>query len=62
MEKENSWHRLLKITFITVIIGLLFSCFCLMANIRMQTVHRKTHIAAVKADYTIPFKQRGGSQ
>ena len=48
MERENSWHSLLKITFITVIIGLLFSCFCLMANIRMQTGQQATHIAAVK--------------
>ncbi|HHL32949.1 MAG TPA: hypothetical protein ENJ30_01135 [Desulfobulbaceae bacterium] len=62
MNRRNSWNSLLKITFITVIMGLLFSCFCLVANIRMQAAHRTTRISAVNSDHGIPFKQRGGSQ
>ncbi len=62
MNRRNSWNSLLKITFITVIMGLLFSCFCLVANIRMQAGQLTTHVSAVNSGYTIPFKQRGGSK
>ncbi len=62
MNRRDNWNSLLKITFITVIMGLLFSCFCLVANIRMQAAHRTTDVSAVNSGYTIPFKQRGGSQ
>ncbi len=62
MNRRDSWNSLLEITFITVIMGLLFSCFCLVANIGMQATHRTTHVSAVNSGYPIPFKQRGGSQ
>ncbi len=62
MNSRNSWQWLLKITFITVIIGLLFSCFCVVATIRMQAAYRTKDVTDVNSNYTIPFKQRGGSR